>query len=450
MTLISRLADFIREMHVADIPAATAENVKMHILDTLGAMLAGPATREGAAIGRLGERLSPPGDLPVIGYSFRSTLLPAIMAECAAARCTEIDDIHLSSCTTPGSVIVPTALSLAQAGYLTDQRDFLAATVLGYELLIRLGLAINGPEVLHRGIWPTYLGAALGSAAVAARALGLNLQQTASALAIALNMSTGAGTRADRGISSRWITLGVAAQNGVVAAFSAHEGFLGNDAFLEKTFGEIHGLVMAPDRLVGGLGHEFLIDQTGIKPYPIGRQALSAVEAFREIITGQRLEPESIQRISVHVPRPFVSMIDHPAWPENRMDTVRSVQYQIALAACRPGGLRDVQRENLTVDDRMRVLMGKIRIEPSEELAGLSPSIWAARVEVGAGEKTYAREMLHPQGDPGNALQWHEVIAKFNWVAKAALDETKLGLISKAVRNLGAAHSLPGLFELLA
>lgn len=449
MTIICKLADFISEMPFTALPAETTENVKMHILDTLGAMLAGPKTWEGAAIGKLSERFSPQGDLPVLGYPFRSTLLPAIIAACAATRCTEIDDIHLSSCTTPGSVIVPTALLLARAGYLTDQRDFLAGTVLGYELLIRLGLAINGPEVLHRGIWPTYLGAALGSATVAARALGLTPHQTANALAIALNMSTGVSTRADRGISSRWITLGVAAQNGVVAAFSACEGFVGNDAFLDKTFGQVHDLVMTPEKLVSGLGQQFLVDQTGIKPYPVGRQALSAVEAFRAILTNHQLEPESIQEVSVQVPRPFVSMIDHPKLPENRMDTVRSVQYQIALAAYQPGSLFDVQRENITVDDRMRVLMEKIRIEPSEKLASGYPSIWAARVEVKLGGKTYSYEMLHPQGDPGNRLQWEEVISKFNWVAKAALDEMKLGLISQVVRHLDAAHSLPDLFGLL-
>jgi len=450
MTIICNLADFIREMPFTALPAATIEIAKMHLLDTLGAMLAGPITQEGAAIGRLSERFSPHGDLPVFGYPFRSNLLPAIIAECAATRCTEIDDIHLSSCTTPGSVIIPTALSLAQAGYLKGPQDFLAATVLGYELLIRLGLAINGPEVLHRGIWPTCLGAALGSSTVAARALGLNARQTANALAIALSMSTGVSTRAGQGISSRWLTLGIAAQNGVVAAFSAQEGFVGNDAFLDKNFGPVPALTMLPEKLVNGLGKQFVVDETGIKPYPIGRQALSAVEAFRVIVTNNQLRPESIQEVSVQVPKPFVSMIDHPAWPENRMDTVRSVQYQIALAAYQPGSLCDVQRENRTVDDRMRVLMERIRIEPSEKLTGCFPSIWAARVEVKLSGKTYAYEMLHPQGDPRNPWQWDQVIAKFNWVAKAALVEMKRGLISQAVRNLDAAHSLADLLELLA
>ena len=35
--------------------------------------------------------------------------------------------------------------------------------------MVRLGLAIGGPTVLYRGIWPTYFAAPFGVAAVAAR-----------------------------------------------------------------------------------------------------------------------------------------------------------------------------------------------------------------------------------------------------------------------------------------
>ena len=39
--------------------------------------------------------------------------------------------------------------------------------------MIRLGVAIDGPSVLYRGIWPTYFAAPFGVAAVAARLMRL-------------------------------------------------------------------------------------------------------------------------------------------------------------------------------------------------------------------------------------------------------------------------------------
>lgn len=345
MTTISELANFVSEATFATLSAETREHIKMHILDTVGAMLAGPQTLEGLAIGKLVSRFMAHGNIPVIGYPMKTALLPAIIAECSATRCTEMDDYHSESSVTPGSVIVPTALSLVSAGYLGNPQDFLVAVAIGYEMFIRLGIAIDGPKVLYKGIWPTYMGAAFGSATVTTKALRLNSQQTTSALATALVLSTGARISVQKGISSRCLTLGIAAQNGVIAAFSAPEGFIGDNTLLDKSFGQTHGLLVAQDKLVSGLGQRFHVDQTGIKPFPVAGQALSAVEAFREIVTTHRIAPESIQEVSVWVPKTFVTMIDRPKFPENQIESVLNVQYQIALIAFHPDGLLDVKRE---------------------------------------------------------------------------------------------------------
>ena len=55
--------------------------------------------------------------------------------------------------------------------------------------MTRLGRVISGPDVLYRGIWPTYFSAPFGIAAVAARLLQLDANQTAHALALALTLA---------------------------------------------------------------------------------------------------------------------------------------------------------------------------------------------------------------------------------------------------------------------
>ena len=39
----------------------------------------------------------------------------AVSRRVAITRMTELDDIHMASCTTPGAVVVPTALTVAAA-----------------------------------------------------------------------------------------------------------------------------------------------------------------------------------------------------------------------------------------------------------------------------------------------------------------------------------------------
>src|SRR5262245_37378994 len=183
------------------------ENLRLHIADTLGMMLQGMLLAEGKSAMALGSRLT--------GW-------------CASARLTEADDIHLTSCTTPGSVVVPTALYFALAGAFETWKDFATAVLAGYETLIRVGYAIDGPRVLAKKIWPTLFAAGTGAAAVACRAWKLDPSQTAGALATALSAATGIAPPAMMLNSSRCISLGLAAEHGVLAANAARQGALGD------------------------------------------------------------------------------------------------------------------------------------------------------------------------------------------------------------------------------
>lgn len=421
----------------------------MHILDTVGAMLVADQTDDGVAIRKFASIFTELRNIQSIGCTGKTALLPTILAQCSAAHCAEIDDYHLESCTTPGAVIVPTALSLASLDcYLADPSEFLVAVALGYEILIRLGLGIEGPKVLYQGVWPTYLSAALGSATVTARALKLDAQQTTSALSTALSLSTGAAGRFMSPFPSRMLTLGVAAQNGVVAAFSAQEGFTGDEAILDRTLGRVNGIVVSQDKLVDELGMQYFIDHSGIKPYPVARQALSAIEAFREILTTSQLTPESIEDVTVWVPERFIGIIDHPNLPANHRESMVSVQFQMAILAFDPNSLLDAKRDNLRRDERIKCLIERIHVKPSEELERYYPAVWPARVEVRAGGQKYSYEMLHPRGDPRNRFSWQEVISKFGWVARSALDDVLLEKVPNLVREIEVDKNLAELLEL--
>src|SRR5262249_16608105 len=103
---LESLAALIQDPALAAVPTARMERLRLHIADTLGMML------EGAKIadGKWGKAASAAGS--------------RLAGWCASARLTEADDIHLRSCTTPGSVVVPAALHLACAGVFKTFGDF--------------------------------------------------------------------------------------------------------------------------------------------------------------------------------------------------------------------------------------------------------------------------------------------------------------------------------------
>src|SRR6516164_6889251 len=152
------------------------ELVDLHIIDTIGAWIASMGSAEGLAL--LKYRAAMRGSARVDGV-----VALDLSMRCALARASEIDDIHLASMTTPGGIVIPAALTLASATPAVTLDDLTAATLAGYEAMIRLGGAIDGPSVLYRGIWPTYFAAPFAVAAVTARILKLDAKKTANALA---------------------------------------------------------------------------------------------------------------------------------------------------------------------------------------------------------------------------------------------------------------------------
>ncbi|HXV59834.1 MAG TPA: MmgE/PrpD family protein [Vicinamibacteria bacterium] len=400
MTTLTSLARFVHELELDCLPPETLDRLELHLLDTLGALDAGLKIADAKPLGAKGSSL---------------------LAYVAATRETELDDIHLPSCITPGSVVVPTALSLSTA----SPRDFLAALAVGYELMLRLGLAIGGPSILGRGIWPTLFTAPLASTATAARALRLSLEQTTGALATALALTSGTAIRPGSSSTSRWMTLGWAAETGVHAAKAARENILGPPDLLEGLGFRLAGVDLSETAIVEALGDRWRIDELSLKPYPVARQALAAVEACRELGEAHRLEPSVVDEVLVRVPGPQRVVIDRPGVPETRFESIASVQYLAALALVAPAELPDFHRTPVFVNDELRNLAARVRVESAPELEHHYPRIWPARVAIRCGRERHEKELLHPPGDVESGFGWDAVIAKYRFGDKSWAHELR-------------------------
>jgi 2-methylcitrate dehydratase PrpD len=418
---LDALAEFVQSGALTDPPRERFELLKRHVLDSVGARLAGSRTDEGIAAARAAGVV-------------KEDLIAAIVAGCAQTRCTEIDDVHLTSCTTPGAVVVQTALAFAASGELRSMRAFTAASLAGYEALIRLGVGIDGPRVLHEGVWPTHRAAAFGSATVAARAYGLTARQTAAALSTALGLGAATLAAAAPAMSSRWFALGIAAADGVLAARGAREGLVGTA-----------GLSSA--RLTNGLGRKWLFDEIGLKPYPTARQALAAIEAARELAEGlDASDLRRIRAITVGVPERQRKVVDRPDLPRTRFASIVSVQYQIALALAEPARIVDVRRTPPFTDDRVRRLMSTVRVRRARDLDASYPRAFPAKVAIVLPGRRLSLLVRHPRGDHRNPLGWDDVAVKFR--ATTGLSPDRSERMIDAIRSATLESHVPPLWEM--
>jgi 2-methylcitrate dehydratase PrpD len=387
MTVLTSLASFVVGASAATLPEQDRATQEQHFVDAIVGALAGARS---ADIHRLRAIFCD-------GIADQQALLAATI------RLTEIDDIHLPSCTTPSSVVVPIALLLGgkTATAHAAMRD---ALWVGLELLVRLGAAVNGPAILYREVWPTYLATPLAAAATAARLLRLDERQTAIALSIALTLTAGGSGRFDHGASPRWVLHGIAVRLGILAVRVALEGYGGDVELLDRDWlKKSHGVDLDLARLTGGLGSGSAYAELSMKPYCTAKQAVAAIEALRAILA-DGTKPDDIRSVVVRVPPPYAQMIDRRADRESRSSTFAGVRYQMALLAYHPDSLHDVARDKLPWDERMVAFMDKVRVERDESLLHHYPTRWPASVTVETPVGEIERTIVDAPGDPGRSF----------------------------------------------
>lgn len=401
MNGIDDLAGFIVRLRSDDLAAPLKDKLRLHVVDTLGAWIAGMTTAEGRALLRFRNDLR----------AFGADLSNDLTINCALTRLSELDDIHLASMTTPGSIVIPAALTLA--GVLPDGEagDIAAAIVGGYEAMIRLAAAIKGPDVLYRGIWPTLFAAPFGTAAVAARLLRLDERQTAHALALALTMAAPSVGQHHAATTARWLSVGNAARNGLTAALAARSGFTSDVNVLQsRLLPDVYGIEPDLMKMAGGNG-EPAFAQVSFKPWCAARQTMAATQALRELLGGG-IAAADITEITVSVLPPHLKMIDHGVKAGDRASHLTSLPYQMAVAGLQPEAQLDVGQSPAALSDALRAFMARVKVSADDALLAEYPLAWPARVVVKTASGPHERLVRHVPGDPARPFAEADVMAK--------------------------------------
>ena len=415
----------------------TRETLARRFFDLTGSIAAGLQTAETQATLAVLRRMQ-----ATAGGVATETPAYLLGALTVAARSTELDDIDLSSCTTPGAVVFPAALV---AAWMTGAGpETLATAVLaGYEVMTALGLALDGATAVYGSRWPTYFGAAMSAAATVSVALCLSEEQLLTALAIAATMTTPFAGRISTDPVSRWLTLAVATQAGLASALAAAEGLHGDTGFFSACLGLDDARIDIARRAFGSPA----LEQTSAKPFCTGRQSLAAIEAFQQLLRDLSGDPARIERIEVSVPEPYRAMIDRTRRPRTKSES-RGVRYQLALAAFYPDDLYDIDRRTLRLDDPAVIrLIECIEVHGSDELTRMYPAKWPAAVRVTSGESSVAAQVIEPAGDPERALSWSDIERKLRAVGAHLPHDLPVDALRETARALdffGAIARLQG------
>jgi 2-methylcitrate dehydratase PrpD len=308
------IADFAAGFLVRPLPPALVAKGRIHVLDTLAAIVSGSALEAGLAGRRYACAVGGTPVASILGTDLRVPLVEAALANGMAAHADESDDSHEDSQTHPGCGVVPAAVAVAEACHSAG-REFLAANILGYEMTIRFAQAIGSAMTFKASSLSSHAYGPLFGAGYASGAL---MRFDANAFKALVNYlaqeASGLTTwRLDQAHTLKsYVFAGMPASNGVKAAALVRSGFTGGGDVLDRTNRNLLDAICPaprPEALTDGLGERFSVLETDIKKYSVGFPIASPLAALESILGRGAFAPADVDEIRVYYDEDWYKVI---------------------------------------------------------------------------------------------------------------------------------------------
>jgi len=332
-TIAETLATRIASVSYDSLPDPVRHWAKVAIMDTVGCTLAGAAEPCAQIAGRVAAIGGANGPCVIFGTAHRTGPMDAASINGTAAHALDYDDCSDTLGGHPSAPILPALFALAETRP-SNGRDFIAAYVAGWETETRIARGVNFHHY-EKGWHPTATLGVFGAAAACAKLLGLTVEQTARALALAATFSS--GLKANFGTMTKPLHVGQSARNGLYAALLASEGFTSSTDAIEhrqgflRVFNGDGNFNVEPIAAEWGAPWDIADPGLSIKQYPCCGSTHPAIDAMLMLVRENDLTPDNVETIESQThPRRFA----HTNRPDPRgaLDAKFSVQYCLARA----------------------------------------------------------------------------------------------------------------------
>lgn len=450
------LARFSADLTYEDLTPESVDWAKYLCLDFAGVTLCGSTTPSAKTVVETIEGVQRPGPSTIVGRSNRALPEYAAMANGVAFHSVELDDVNNQASLHPGVVAYPTALAMADLAQV-DGRAFISAVVAGYDVMVRLGRALKPAEHYGRGFHPTGTCGAFGAAAVASRLLGLRDERFNYALGIAGSQTSGSMEFLAQGAWTKRLHPGWAAHSGIWAALLARSGFIGPTTILEGRDGFLSAYSSDPDpdSVLSGLGDEFQVTRTGVKPHSCCRYKQGPIDCLLDLRARNKLTPEEVEQVTIGVLSAGYNIICSPEEDKLNPKSVVDMQFSMPFGAAVSllYGQASLAEYSPGVSQRPEVkeMMSRVSHVADPELDAVFPAKWPAWAEVHTTDGRKLRsDIEYPKGDPENALTWDEMKEKFVNISSPVIPPKRQSQIIARVEALEEMADMRELAALLA
>jgi 2-methylcitrate dehydratase PrpD len=353
-----------------------------------------------------------------------------------------------------GLLTHPTIPALSAALSISEDKNvsgktFLESFLIGFEAECKIAEAIK-PDHYKKGFHTSGTIGTFGTAASAAKLLGLNEQQTAHALGIAASLSS--GIRVNFGTMTKSLYVGRAAENGITAAQLASRGYTSDKESLDGPWGyfQIFGGGFDEEKISGHMGNPYTIVDPGIsvKPYPSGVLIHPPMDALLDVVREHDIQPDQVEEIKLGAGSNILNPLRYQN-PQTALEGKFSLQFCLAsIVLERKAGIRQF-RDDFVKSLRVQDIMKRIKtyLNPDIESEGYDRILSIVEVKLADG-KTLTKESGPYRGPPQNPLTEGELSEKFRECGELVLDDNKTSQALNLISSIEELANMGKLVEL--
>jgi 2-methylcitrate dehydratase len=442
-TRVEQLGEFVSRARFEDLSEDAIEQLKLRVLDSLGCALGALGVE---TTGRLREHTDELGGAPLSTLIGGGQSAPdrAAFYNGALVRYLDFNDSFLSKGETchPSDNFAPVLAAAEYAG--ADGRMLLTALAVAYQVQIRLSEAA---PVRARGFDHTTQGA-YAVAAGASKALGLDAEQTANAIAIA-GTSLNALRVTRTGSLSHWKGLAYPATafGATHAALLAKRGitgprevFEGNKGFIDAITGQEFELDFSSEDLEA-------VTRTILKKFNAEIHSQSAIEALLELRAEHSLGAADVARIELDTFQVAFDIIgggEEGSKQEvhTKEEADHSLPYLLAVALLDGQVLPEQYHSDRIASDDVQELLRCVQVKPDPEFSERFPEEHSARIRLRLRNgRVLEREQRDYEGFTTRPMSWGTVAEKFDRLAPDC------ERVKEAVRKLEQLENVKTLLE---
>lgn len=455
-----QFAGFAAELNYASLPPEVREALTVFLLDYLRVASLGQRMPWSAWATRLARELGGNGHATLLFGEDRSDPERATFVNATYSGSIDADDVHVGSMLHPGCVVISAALAIGEARNQPGER-ILAAIAAGYEMMIRIGLSIQ-PSHFRRGFQSTATCGGFGAATAAACLLftdGNRAERIAESLGLVASFSGGLTQFYHSGSTVKRIHAAHAAGEGVHAALLAEAGFSGPADILEgkdgfaRAYADGHDF----DRGLAGIGKQWRLLETAIKPHATSARVLSAIEATAELCREHGLTAADIQSVRVGIPKIIQGRLT-VGEPKDVQAGQMSLPFCMAMVLrmgkdAAPGFTINIDDFDSALVDPQTMAISKAidcALDDDAERVSTEQSVGAKVTFTLKSGKTVEKFVEAPKGSASRPFTLDDHVARFRAEMLRRFTPPQVDALIEAVRNFDQARNLDRLMHLLA